>query len=106
VNPNLLMSISAGVIGLLGLVHLVLTFCGPKHLPRDRSLVEAMANTAPEITSQTTIWKMWLGFNASHSMGLLLSGLTYSKVTAADSDNPEYTPTPPVGAVRAAELQR
>jgi hypothetical protein len=86
VNPTLLMVSSAGLIGLLGLVHLVLTFYGPKHLPRDRSLVEAMANMAPEITSQTTIWKMWLGFNASHSMGLLLFSLTYTYLALAHGE--------------------
>jgi hypothetical protein len=86
VNPNLLMITSAGIIGLLGLVHLVLTFWGPKHLPRDRSLIDAMANTAPEITSQTTIWKMWMGFNASHSLGLILFGLTYSYLALAHGE--------------------
>ena len=85
-NPSLLIITSAGIIGLLGLVHFVLTFWGPKHLPRDRSLVDAMANTAPEITSQTTIWKMWMGFNASHSMGLMLFGLTYSYLAVAHSE--------------------
>ena len=85
-NPSLLMTTSAGIIGLLGLVHFVLTFWGPKHLPRDRSLVDAMANTAPEITSQTTIWRMWIGFNASHSMGLMLFGLTYSYLALAHSE--------------------
>ncbi len=44
-----------------------------------------MANTAPEITSQTTIWKMWMGFNASHSMGLMLFGLNYSYLALAHS---------------------
>jgi hypothetical protein len=86
VNPKLLMISSAGIIGLLGLVHLVLTFWGPKHLPRDRSLVDAMANIAPVITTQTTIWKMWMGFNASHSMGLMLFGLTYSYLALAHSE--------------------
>jgi len=80
------MIMSAGIIGLLGLVHLVLTFWGPKHLPRDRSLIDAMANTAPEITSQTTIWRMWMGFNASHSMGLMLFGLSYSYLALAHSE--------------------
>jgi len=80
------MIMSAGIIGLLGLVHLVLTFWGPKHLPRDRSLIDAMANTAPEITSQTTIWRMWMGFNASHSMGLMLFGLNYSYLALAHSE--------------------
>jgi len=77
---------SAGIMGLLGLVHLVLTFCGPKHLPRDRSLVDAMASTAPEITSQTTVWGMWMGFNASHSLGLMFFGLTYSYLALAHTE--------------------
>ena len=86
VIPKLLMNASAGIISLLGLVHLVLTIWGPKHLPRDSSLVDAMANTAPVITTQTTIWKMWLGFNASHSMGLLFFGLTYNYLALAHSE--------------------
>lgn len=85
-NPNLLMVTSAGIMGLLGLVHVVLTFWGPQHLPRDRSVVEAMANTTPEITSQTTIWRMWIGFNASHSIGLMLFGLTYGYLALAHSE--------------------
>lgn len=85
-NPSLFVIASAGIMGLLGLVHLILTFWGPQHLPRDRSLVEAMANTTPEITSQTTIWKMWMGFNASHAMGLMLFGLTYGYLALGHSE--------------------
>ncbi|MFC1572191.1 hypothetical protein ACFL6M_01205 [Candidatus Eisenbacteria bacterium] len=85
-NPSLLMTISAGIVGLLGLVHLVLTFFGAKHLPKDRSLVDAMAKIAPEITARTTIWKMWMGFNAGHSVGLLLFGLIYGYLALAHGE--------------------
>ena len=77
---------SAGIIGILGIVHFVLTIWGQKHLPRDSSLVESMANVAPVITTQTTIWKMWMGFNVSHSMGLLFFGLTYNFLAIAHSE--------------------
>lgn len=29
------------------------------------------------MTNETTMWRCWLGFNASHSMGLLLFGLVF-----------------------------
>lgn len=77
ITPNLFVAASAGIVGLLGLAHLVLTYRGPKLRPRDRSLVQAMDNVAPVITRQTTIWRMWMGFNVSHSMGLLLFGAVY-----------------------------
>ena len=85
-NPEILMIASAGIISFIGIVHMVLTFWGTKHLPRDRSLVDAMANTAPEITTQTTIWKMWIGFNVSHSICLLLFGLTYIYLVLVHSE--------------------
>jgi hypothetical protein len=86
VNPKILIIASAGIISSLGIVHLILTFCGTKHLPRDSSLVDAMANTAPVITTRTSIWKMWMGFNASHSMCLLFFGLTYIYLALAQSE--------------------
>lgn len=73
----ILMAISASIIGLLGLVHLVLTFRGPKLWPRDRSLQKMMDQVSPVITKETTLWRMWIGFNASHSLGALLFGLNY-----------------------------
>lgn len=82
-TPQLLMTTSASIIGLLGLAHLVLTYHGPKLLPRDRTLQQAMRGSAPVITTQTTIWKMWIGFNVSHSMGAMLFGLVYGYLAQA-----------------------
>jgi hypothetical protein len=78
--------ISAIIPGLLGLGHLLLTYFGPKLLPRDLSLRDAMEQVSPVITTQTTIWRAWLGFNVSHSMGLLLFGLFYGYLALAHSD--------------------
>jgi hypothetical protein len=30
------------------------------------------------ITEQTTFWRAWIGFNASHSLGAMLFGFIYS----------------------------
>ncbi len=85
-RANILMAASAAIIGLLGFVHLLLTFWGPKLLPRDRSLEAAMGEVSPVITTQTTIWRMWMGFNASHGMGALLFGLVYGYLALTDPD--------------------
>ena len=34
-----------------------------------------MGEISPVITKETTVWRCWVGFNASHSMGLMLYGL-------------------------------
>jgi hypothetical protein len=68
-----LMVLSASIILTLGVVHLVYTFWGPKLMPRDPALQISMSQISPVITKETTMWRAWVGFNASHSVGLILS---------------------------------
>ena len=68
----LLLFASAAIIGLLGAVHLLYTFHGPKLTPRDEALRRRMEQIPPVLTRDTTMWKAWIGFNASHSLGALL----------------------------------
>jgi hypothetical protein len=77
---------SAAVILLLGLLHLLYTFYGPKLLPRDGALQARMREVSPIITRQTTMWKAWIGFNASHSYGLILFGAVYGYLALAHAD--------------------
>jgi hypothetical protein len=72
-----LMLASAGLILLLGVIHLAYTFHGPKLLPRDRSLVAQMRAATLVITPHTDLWRAWIGFNASHSLGAMLFGLLF-----------------------------
>ena len=72
-----LVAASAAIPVALGLAHLAFTFHGPKLLPRDASLQARMAEVSPVITRQTTVWRCWIGFNASHSLGLVLFGAVY-----------------------------
>lgn len=75
---SILIGASAAVILLLGLVHLLFTFRGPAFLPRERALKARMEEAVPVISRQTTMWKAWIGFNASHSVGAILFGLVYA----------------------------
>ena len=74
---SLLFAASAAVIFALGLAHLIYTFRGPKLHPRDADLETRMKSVSPVISRQTTMWKAWIGFNASHSAGALLFGAVY-----------------------------
>ena len=82
---RILMVLSAIIIFTLGAVHLVYTFWGPKLTPSDPALQISMSQISPVITKQTTMWRCWVGFNASHSMGLLLFGLVFGFLAAAHS---------------------
>jgi hypothetical protein len=75
--PIVLMSLSALLVLALGVLHLVYTFRGPMLTPRDPALQARMTEVHPVITRQTTMWRAWVGFNASHSMGAILFGLVY-----------------------------
>ena len=77
------MVLSASIILTLGVVHLVYTFWGPMLTPRDPALRISMSQTSPVITKETTMWQCWIGFNATHSMGLILFGLVFGFLALA-----------------------
>jgi hypothetical protein len=80
---RVLMVLSASIVLLLGVVHLVYTFWGPNLTPRDPALQISMSQSSPVITKETTMWRCWVGFNASHSMGLILFGLIFGYLALA-----------------------
>ena len=83
---KILMVLSAGIVFMLGVAHLAYTFWGPNLTPRDPALQISMSQVAPVITNETTMWRCWVGFNASHSMGLILFGLIFGFLGLAHSE--------------------
>jgi hypothetical protein len=75
---QILVVISAVIIMALGLVHLAYTYSGDKLHPRDSDLLARLQATSPVISRQTSMWKAWMGFNASHSMGAMLFGAVFA----------------------------
>jgi hypothetical protein len=78
-----LVAASAAIILMLGLIHLLYTFRGSKLQPRDSALQARMQEVSPVLTRETTMWKAWIGFNASHSYGAILFGLVYGYLALA-----------------------
>ena len=81
---SVLVAASAAVVLGLGCVHLLFTFRGNKLNPRDDQLLARMKVVSPVITRQTTMWKAWVGFNASHSHGAMFFGLVYGYLALAE----------------------
>lgn len=80
---SILLACSALVIFVLGSVHLVYTFSGGKLMPGDPEVRRSMEGDSPRISRQTTMWKAWIGFNASHSLGAMFFGLVYAYLAIA-----------------------
>src|SRR5499425_1046170 len=73
----ILLILGGAVFFLLGGSHAVYTLLdlrNPRWLvPVDPSVAKAMANTALRLSGgRTDMWRAWIGFNFSHSLGLLL----------------------------------
>lgn len=64
----------SGIFLVLGSLHLYYTFFTNKFLAKNRNTVTEMKDTHPLITRDTTMWKAWIGFNASHSIGAMFLG--------------------------------
>lgn len=78
-----LMTLSASILFLLGAAHLVFTFRGDRLHPRDPALIDRMRAVSPVLTRETTMWRAWIGFNASHSLGAMLFGVVYADLALA-----------------------
>lgn len=74
---QILIVAGALIFGLLGTVHLAYTFFTGLFSPRDAATEASMKLTHPRLTRRTTLWKAWVGFNASHSLGAMLFAAIY-----------------------------
>lgn len=68
----ILFAAGGAIFGVLGTLHLILTFRGRKLHPYDDAVRTAMTATTLRITRDTSLWDAWIGFNASHSLGAMV----------------------------------
>lgn len=74
---QILLIVGASIFGVLGGAHLIFTFFTDKFSPIDSRVEDEMKATSPRLTRQTTMWRAWIGFNASHSVGAMLLAAVY-----------------------------
>jgi hypothetical protein len=80
---QILLIVGASIFGILGTVHLLYTFFTNKFEAYDPAVTEAMKGTSPVLTRETSVWKAWIGFNASHSLGAMLVAGIYIPLTVS-----------------------
>jgi hypothetical protein len=83
---QVLICASAAIMLLLGCIHLALTFFTNKFHLRDAQLQQQLKQARAYISNETTVWKAWVGFNASHSLGVMLFGAVYVYLAALHAD--------------------
>lgn len=69
-----LILIGSSIFLVLGTLHLLYTFFTNKFDPYNTEVWKAMNESNPRLTRDTTMWKAWIGFNASHSIGAMFFG--------------------------------
>ena len=77
---RVLLDLGGGIFVLLGSLHALYTFLDirrPRRLvPQDPAVALAMAESPLRLTrGGTTMWRAWVGFNFSHSLGVVLFGV-------------------------------
>jgi hypothetical protein len=97
-----LLILGGAVFGVLGTLHAVYTLLdlrNPRRLvPADPSVAHAMAQSALRLSGgRTDMWRAWIGFNFSHSLGVLM-------VAALEVWAGSRTDRLPVGIVPALTL--
>lgn len=65
---QILWILASMILLLLGATHLYYTFFTNRFSIRNKEVEEGMKNSYPVLTARTTVWKAWIGFNASHSL--------------------------------------
>ena len=75
-----LLDFGGGILVLMGSLHALYTFLDirrPRRLvPQDPAVALAMAASAVRMSrGGTTMWRAWVGFNFSHSVGAILFGV-------------------------------
>jgi hypothetical protein len=76
---RLLLDLGGGIFLLLGSLHALYTFLDihrPRRLvPQDPAVARSMAESPVRLArGGTTMWRAWVGFNFSHSIGAILFG--------------------------------
>ncbi len=74
-NAKYIWEFGSLILVILGTIHLLYTFFSDKFSSRNKKVIEEMKSSHPNLTRETTMWKAWIGFNASHSSGAIFIGI-------------------------------
>ncbi len=87
----LLIRIALAIMATLGTLHLLYTLLdlrNPKRFaPTDRTLLAGMHNTSIRLRgANKSFWLAYMGFNASHSLGILVYAVVFATISVVQPD--------------------
>lgn len=68
--------IGSTLIVTLGIIHLYYTFFTGAFSSLNEKMIGEMKSSSPILSQEINMWNAWIGFNGSHSSGLIFIGLT------------------------------
>jgi hypothetical protein len=83
---QILLLAGAAIFAVLGALHLFYTFVGTRLDPREPAAIAAMHASTLRLTRETTVWRAWIGFNASHSLGAIVFAAFVAGLAATRMD--------------------
>ena len=89
---QLLIATGACIYGWLGCAHIAFTFFSRMFSTRDPDVEAGMKRTSMMLTSKTSMWNCWVGFNASHSLGILVFAGVYLLLAVTHMEVFQQTP--------------
>jgi hypothetical protein len=81
-----LIAISAGIVLVMGIAHLHLTYFSRAFAARDAALEQKLGLVSPLISSNTSMKKIHTGFHVSHSLSVILFALVYGYLALVHAD--------------------
>ena len=74
-NAKYLWEFGSIILIILGTLHLLYTFFSNKFSTKNERLISEMKISHIILTKKVTMWRGWIGFNASHSSGIMFIGI-------------------------------
>ena len=70
------------ILMIMGTLHLYGTLFTPFMHPRNEKLIPEMKLATLKMSDKLTLWKSWIGFNATHSAGVIFLGASNLYITS------------------------
>ena len=94
-------AVCALIVAVIGAMHLVYTLFGTELHPREETALKTLRSATLRVSPGASMWRAWIGFNASHSLGLILFGAIYGYLALLQ---PAVLELPALSAVGAGFL--
>lgn len=74
-SAKLFWKIGSAILSIAGLLHVHGIFFGTDLYPKDKAFIDLMKSQMIEMSNESNIWKIWIGFHAAFGNAALAAGV-------------------------------